>query len=251
MAKDTAPTRMLTLEAGGRLRVLRHCLAALCKRLPTTLSPYPDHGYRWQLDQPTLWIMLPPDAPVTDTVIAAEQLLDELMARHPWEEQPLLDWTGAGGPRCTRVQIEASADAAAAPKSTLAGTALAEVLGHLQLQDGARIKEAALQALCAAVVRFPALRRDDLHLLEQIQPTLRGQVAARLASLEAGPVRYAGALPATLLDALEASDAHGACRLIDTAVNRLGLRPDEGAYLQLIAQTLSRTSRKTHEPALH
>lgn len=251
MAKDTAPTRMLTLEAGGRLRVLRHCLAALRGRLPTTLPLHSDHGYRWQLDQPTLWITLPPDAPVTETVIAAEQLLDELMARHPWEEQPLLDWAGPGGPRHTRVQIEASADASAAPTSTSFGTALGEVLGYLQLQDGARIKEAALQALCAAVARFPALCRDDVHLLEQIQPALRGQVAARLASLECSLVRHGSALPATLLDVLEASDAHEGRRVLDTVVNRLGLRPDEGAYLQLIAQTLSRTSRKMHEPALH
>lgn len=233
--------------AGGRRKVLRQLVPAISRFFPRPMLPAEDFFIAWQGDQPALWIRLAPDhgSDAVDRIVArTEETLDALMARHPWDDQPLLEWPGAAGVRQLSVQVgpgTTAVDAAAIPESGAASTALAEEIHSLLIADGTLLKDAWVEAMRLALGAYPELGADSGELIRQIHQVIRPRVMQHLEQMRARGA-IATDMPALwpVLDRqLRVLDPPGQAQLLHAVANRLALRPDEEAYVMLVAHTLS------------
>jgi len=132
----------LTIHAGGRREVLRRLLLALsCSDLRDGVG-IQDFYFQWENDQPSLRLalFLNKNQNLHQTIAQIEQTLDAVMALHPWEEQPVLDWTRTSVPRRLSVTVDTALDGAKLPCACRL-----EVMQKIFLlleQDGTAIKNA-------------------------------------------------------------------------------------------------------------
>lgn len=250
----------LTIQAGGRRNVLRALIPRIARDTTAPFLPLRDFWFNWARDQPMLQIRVHPMGgalgygnAITGMV---EHALDELMSRHPWDDQPLLDWPSLRGQRRLLVELDVSA-IPAEPTFPLAekdSLPLAHEINALLTEDGTDLKNTLIQAMCFAFNACPELPFDRESLLERIDVSMRSLVRDKtelLLQARALETPSANGLWPALKNALTPCGPESQALLLQSVVNRLAFRPDEEAYLILIAKSLSSKSRKNDGSAHH
>jgi len=228
----------LAIHAGGRREVLRRLVPELLRK---HIDIHEFH-FHWDADQPSLRIYLSPEnnrKQTTHQVInKTEDALDAIMALSPWEEQPLLDWTEESAPRKLSVMLEASFDEP--QDSCVQSVEVRQQICHLLEHDGAVIKEVSIHTLSLAFNMYPGLRADRQLLLERIPVGMRERIPAKLTWLEKNTTlsREEPMLWKVMSNAMQNLETGGRQSILQRTIDCLGFRPDEQAYLMLIASTI-------------
>lgn len=171
----------------------------------------------------------------------AEEMLDRLMHQYPWQEQPLLDWTGPrSAPRLSVTAGERSPEAGM-PKAAGLSPAVMEGVQLLSAESGDIVKEVWILILQTIYSIFRGLRVPRALLLEQIPEPLRAPVEEKLRRTLAKQIEVQRD-PHRLLPALHVSlMAHEPLKqaeMLEQVALALGFRLDEHAYLMLLAGTI-------------
>jgi len=228
----------LVIHAGGRREVLRRLVPELLRK---HIDIHEFH-FHWDADQLSLRLYLSPEnnrKQTTHQIInKTEDALDAMMALYPWEERPLLDWTEEPAPRKLSVMFEASLDKP--QDSCIQSVEDRKQICHLLEHDGAVIKEVWVRVLRLAFNMYPELRVDCQMLLERIPVGMRERIPAKLTWLEKNTASLCEEplLWKIMSNAMQNLEAGGRQNMLQRTVDCLGFRPDEQAYLVLIASTI-------------
>jgi len=234
----SAYSQWLTVHAGGRREVLRRLVPDLLGKHIEIREFY----FRWDGDQPSLRLYLSSEnsrrQAAHQLINTIENALDAIMALYPWEEQPLLDWTEAPGPTKLSVMLEPALDV---PQNS--GALPFEVtrqIHQLLEHDGAVIKTVLVHTLHLIFKMYSELRIDCQTLFECIPEGIRGRIFAKLAWLKTNFTRPCEEplLWGVIRDAMPRMEMASRQELLKNVVDCLGFRPDEKAYLFLLANTI-------------
>lgn len=239
------------VRAGGRREVLRRLPIALarCNTSHPSGACWPN-TFVWDNDQPTLVLDIPETLKATGIdmlIVMIEEILDELMFRYPWQEQPLLDWTGQRStPRLSVTAVERPVRAARSGAAAMPPNVLRSVQS-LAAENGGILKDLWMQALSKAFSDFPALCGSPALLLEQIPEPLRREVEQKLRRAQARHIRAdpdPHGLWQGIRDALPALTSLEQLDLLEQVGRTLGFRRDEHAYLMLLARTFGTSAAR-------
>jgi len=226
------------IHAGGRREVLRRLLPELLRKYIHIQSFH----FHWDKDQPSLRIYLPLQSThihrchhVINTI---ENTLDTIMALYPWEEQPLLDWTGDAAPRKLAVILASTPDMPQNPSSV--PLEIAQQIYWLLEQDGTAIKTSWIHILCLAFSKHPELCIDRQMLFERIPESIRNRMRSKLAWLKTNSIfpHEKPPLWEVMRNAMLSMKRTHRQHLLQSTVDCLGFRPDEQAYMQLVAAVI-------------
>jgi len=226
------------IHAGGRREVLRRLLPELLRKH----IHFQKFHFHWDKDQPSLRIYLL----LQNTHIhcchhiinTIEDTLDTIMTLHPWEEQPLLGWTGEVAPRKLSVILASTPDMPQNPSSF--PPEMAQQIYWLLEQDGTAIKTSWIHILCLAFSKHPELCIDRQVLFERIPESIRDRMHSKLAWLKTNSTLPHAKPPLwkAMRNAMQPMEKTNRQRLLQSIFDCLGFRPDERAYMQLVAAVL-------------
>jgi len=225
----------LAIHAGGRREVLRRLLPELLTRN----IKIQDFYFHWDNDQPSLILLFALEGNCKQTlhrtINTIEDALDTLMTLYPWEEQPLLDWGGKLTPRRLSVTLDATLDSSKFPYP---GTPeVTQQIYRLLEHDGTEIKSVWVHVMHLALNLYPVLRTNQQTLLKRIPAAIRQQIPAKLAYLKKNTSLPHEQPPlwGVIRDAMATVGMADRGRLLKSSADRLGFRPDEQAWLMLVA----------------
>jgi len=244
-----APSYCIQVHAGGRREVLRRLPAELERQAGDDAATAPwQSDMTWEAGQPSLTLWPSSDAsagPANDWVAMIEGLLDQLMHRFPWREQPLLDWVGADVPRRLAVTCLVPGHAGDGLPTTVAlPPRLRRGLRRVLDADGSVVKDIWIHVLYQALAEELIERPQHHSLYARIPESLQPAVEQRLARVSAVPVQVPPdrhALWPVVRDTLRPLDPARRAALLAHIARRLVFRPDEQAYLMLLAVALHKT----------
>jgi len=231
-------SQWLEIHAGGRREVLRRLVPGLLHKH----IHIQNFHFHWDKDQPSLRIYLP----LQNTHIhcchhiinTIEDTLDTIMTLFPWEEQPLLDWTGDVAPRKLSVMPVSTHDIQQHPSNL--PFEIAQQIYVLIEQNGTVIKTSWINTLQLVFKRYPELRQDHQMLFERIPESIRDRMHSKLAWLKTNSTLSHAEPPLwkAMRNAMQPMGRPHRRRLLQSTVDCLGFRPDEQAYMQLVAAVL-------------
>jgi len=233
-------TQWLTIHAGGRRKVLRRLPSALsCSDLRGSVG-IQNFYFQWENDQPflRLALFLNGNQNLHWTIAQIEQTLDTVMALHPWEEQPVLDWTGTSVRRRLSVTVDTALDEAkiscACPREVM------KKISWLLEQDGTAIKNAWVHVMHLAIKMNPGLCNNQHELLECIPDGIRELVPTKLAWIERNTILddRKPSLWVVMCALMKSMQMDKRKELLQSVADRLAFRPDEQAYLMLVASVI-------------
>jgi hypothetical protein len=229
----------LEIEAGGRRRVLRNIVPALLGQPDIHRTEATGFRFSWRRDQPLLCIRLlgrpGQDARFGELSAMVEQTLDVVMARHPWDDAPLIDWKGAGGIRRLSVRLTEGRDADFL--YDLLDPDIHRLVVRQLTTGGSTLKLACIHILRDAFQAHPDLRPRHEDLIRLI-PAGALRQAAEVANRPLRPCEGAaesGEMRAALREALGALPQANGEKILQAFLSCLAFRSDELAYLKLIA----------------
>jgi len=230
----------LTIHAGGRREVLRRLpLALSCPDLRDGVG-IQDFHFQWENDQPSLRLalFLNGNQNLHQTIAQIEQTLDAVMALYPWEEQPVLDWTGTSVPRRLSVTVDTAPDGVK-PPSACPPEVMKKIFLLLE-QDGTAIKKAWMHVMHLAIKMHLGLHMNQHELFECIPEDIRALIPAKLAWIERNTVLDYKNPPLweTTYTLMQSMDIDKQKKLLQSVAGRLSFRPDEQAYLILVASVI-------------
>jgi len=231
-------SQCLEIHAGGRREVLRRLVPELLRKR----IHIQEFHFHWDKNQPSLRIYLPfqnthihRHHQVINTI---ENTLDTIMALYPWEEQPLLDWIGEFAPGRLSVILLPKPDIPQPPSNL--PFEIAQQIYLLLEQDGTAIKASWIQTLHLAFRMHPELRIDRQTLFERTPESIRDRIFSKLAWLETNSTLPHEEPPLweAIRNVLPSVEISNRQYLLQNTVNCLGFRPDEQAYMQLVATAI-------------
>jgi len=233
----------LEIHASGRREVLRRVVPELlCKHV--NIQKFYFH---WNGDQPSLRLYLSlkdNHKQILNQVInTIENTLDTIMTLYPWEEQPLLDWGGKPMPRRLSVMLKTELDFHDIPY--MLPFDVTQQIYRLLEHNGTAIKSTWIHTTHLAFNLYPALCADHQVLLDRIHTSIRERIPTKLAWLERNTTLAHEKPPLwnTICDAMHHMDMTGRGHLLQNIANCLGFRPDEQAYLMLVASTIKQEAK--------
>lgn len=241
-----APSYCIQVHAGGRREVLRRLPAELERQAgDDAATALWQSDMTWEAGQPSLTLWPSSDAPAgpaNDCVAMIEGLLDQLMHHFPWREQPLLDWVGEDVPRRLAVTCRVPGQAGdGLPTTVPLQPRLRRGLRRVLDADGSVLKDIWIHVLYQALAEKLIDRPQHNSLYACIPESLQPAVEQRLARVSGAPLRVPPdrhAFWPVVRDALRPLDPAGRAALLAHIARRLAFRPDEQAYLTLLAVAL-------------
>jgi len=234
--------RWLTIHAGGRREVLRHLIPALlCPAIRVSIN-IQDFYFFWKNDQPSLRLCLSIEEGggknFHQAIIQIEQMLDVVMGLHPWEEHSVLDWVGTPAPR--KLSVMPDAEIGKPKPSCACPFEVAQQIHLLLEQDGAAIKDAWVHVVHLVIMMCPDVCINHQELLERIPEGIRELIPAKLEWLERSKVLSHKEPPlwVAMRTPVQSMEMDKRQELLQSVADRLAFRPDEQAYLMLVASVI-------------
>jgi len=238
-------SQWLTIHAGGRRKVLRQLVPTLlCLSLRRCID-IQDFYFHWEGDQPALRLCLSRkkdgDQNFHQAIIQIEQALDAVMTSYPWEELPVLDWVGEAASRKLSITLETPDLTMGKSKvPTICPFEVAQKIYLLIGQDGTVIKDAWVHVLHLAITMYPELFINRHELLEYIPSNIRELIPVKLAWIERNIILAHEEPPlwVAMCNLMSSMEMGKRQELLQSVADRLGFRPDEQAYLMLVASVV-------------
>jgi len=242
----TLANQWLEVQAGTRRSILRRFVPSLTTKAVTPQFTVDDYFFKWDSELPSLRLLVSgveSGAELDCLLVAAENLLDNLMALHRWDEQPLLEWPGPERRGILSVRLlsrnEGFPGGKADSELSLALYRLMPFLRELLECDGAVVKCAWLGLLRRAFEEFPGLQPGHVELLSVLPDQIARRVICRWTELSTRTIPHPEGSSAWphVRSSLTRLKPQKRAALIDALANRLAFRPDEASYAMLLTHT--------------